>query len=70
MSSAFVYVFPPALPMPISDTGHLTLQGVRTKQAIAELMQSPQFHQQLDAFTQVCSYVYCSSGPKTNVRAS
>jgi hypothetical protein len=28
-------------------------EGVRTKQAIAELMQSPQFHQQLDAFTQV-----------------
>lgn len=28
-------------------------EGVRSKQAIAELMQSPQFHQQLDAFTQV-----------------
>lgn len=28
-------------------------EGVRTKQAIAELMQSPQFHQQLDSFTQV-----------------
>lgn len=29
------------------------MQGVRTKQAIADLMQSPQFHQQLDSFTQV-----------------
>ncbi|CAM6076883.1 unnamed protein product [Sphagnum tenellum] len=28
-------------------------EGVRSKQAIAELMQSPQFHQQLDSFTQV-----------------
>lgn len=33
------------------------LQGVRTKQAIAELMQSPQFHQQLDAFTQVLATI-------------
>jgi hypothetical protein len=29
------------------------VQGVQSKQAIAELMQSPQFHQQLDSFTQV-----------------
>lgn len=29
------------------------VQGVRSNQAIAELMQSPQFHQQLDSFTQV-----------------
>jgi 26S proteasome regulatory subunit N13 len=28
-------------------------EGVQSKQAIAELMQSPQFHQQLDSFTQV-----------------
>ncbi|KAH8962121.1 hypothetical protein BDL97_05G086300 [Sphagnum fallax] len=28
-------------------------EGVRSNQAIAELMQSPQFHQQLDSFTQV-----------------
>ncbi len=30
------------------------VQGVQSKQAIAELMQSPQFHQKLDSFTKVC----------------
>jgi hypothetical protein len=33
------------------------VQGVRSNQAIAELMQSPQFHQQLDSFTQVLMLV-------------
>ncbi|KAG0555844.1 hypothetical protein M758_11G006600 [Ceratodon purpureus] len=50
----------PDIVRPLLDNLHLEdrlapylPEGVRTKQAIAELMQSPQFHQQLDAFTQV-----------------
>lgn len=52
------------------DVWHLAEQGVRTKQAIAELMQSPQFHQQLDAFTQVCACSLVSNLSYWDIRLS
>lgn len=51
-------------------TSTLVVQGVRTKQAIAELMQSPQFHQQLDSFTQVCPLVVLHLYPCSSIYSS